>query len=139
MADSKMTKKDWFEVIKGIVEASNSDQKDGAVEFIDKQVESLAAKAEKAKARAQKNKEAGDELRAKVQAVLTDELQTIDAITAQVDVEDVTKAKVTARLTQLVNAKIATKDTVKTEDKRKVTAYRLATAADVEADAEDAE
>jgi hypothetical protein len=139
MADSKMTKKDWFEVIKGIVETSNSDQKDGAVEFIDKQVESLAAKAEKAKARAQKNKEAGDELRAKVQAVLTDELQTIDAITAQVDVEDVTKAKVTARLTQLVNAKIATKDTVKTEDKRKVTAYRLATAADVEADAEDAE
>lgn len=127
MADSKMTKKDWFEVIKGIVEASNSDQKDGAVEFIDKQVEALAAKAEKAKERAQKNKEAGDELRAKVQAVLTDELQTIDEITAQVDVEDVTKAKVTARLTQLVKAGIAAKDTVKTEDKRKITAYRLAT------------
>jgi hypothetical protein len=138
MADSKMTKKDWFEVIKGIVEASNSDQKDGAVEFIDKQVEALEAKAEKARARAQKNKEAGDELRAKVQAVLTNDLQVIDDIAAQVDVEDVTKAKVTARLTQLVKAKIAVRDIVKTEDKRKVTAYRLATTADT-VETEDAE
>jgi hypothetical protein len=138
MADSKMTKKDWFEVIKGIVEASNSDQKDGAVEFIDKQVEALEAKAEKARARAQKNKEAGDELRTKVQAVLTNDLQVIDDIAAQVDVEDVTKAKVTARLTQLVKAKIAVRDIVKTEDKRKVTAYRLATTADT-VETEDAE
>ena len=40
--------------------------------------------------------------------------------------EEITKAKVTARLTQLVKAEVATKDTVKTEDGRKVTAYKLA-------------
>lgn len=128
MAETKMTKKDWFEVIKGIVEASDNDNENaaGAVEFIDKQMELLAAKAEKAKERAAKTKAEGDEMRAAVQAVLTEELQTIDEITAQVEGEEITKAKVTARLTQLVKAEVATKDTVKTEDGRKVTAYKLA-------------
>ena len=126
MAETKMTKKDWFEVIKGIVEASDNENAAGAVEFIDKQMELLAAKAEKAKERAAKTKAEGDEMRAAVQAVLTEELQTIDEITAQVEGEEITKAKVTARLTQLVKAEVATKDTVKTENGRKVTAYKLA-------------
>lgn len=126
MAETKMTKKDWFEVIKGIVEASDNENTAGAVEFIDKQMELLAAKAEKAKERAAKTKAEGDEMRAAVQAVLTEELQTIDEITAQVEGEEITKAKVTARLTQLVKAEVATKDTIKTEDGRKVTAYKLA-------------
>lgn len=126
MAETKMTKKDWFEVIKGIVEASDNENAAGAVEFIDKQMELLAAKAEKAKERAAKTKVEGDEMRAAVQAVLTEELQTIDEITAQVEGEEITKAKVTARLTQLVKAEVATKDTVKTENGRKVTAYKLA-------------
>lgn len=126
MAETKMTKKDWFEVIKGIVEASDNENAAGAVEFIDKQMELLTAKAEKAKERAAKTKAEGDEMRAAVQAVLTEELQTIDEITAQVEGEEITKAKVTARLTQLVKAEVATKDTVKTEDGRKVTAYKLA-------------
>ena len=126
MAETKMTKKDWFEVIKGIIEASDNENAAGAVEFIDKQMELLAAKAEKAKERAAKTKAEGDEMRAAVQAVLTEELQTIDEITAQVEGEEITKAKVTARLTQLVKAEVATKDTVKTEDGRKVTAYKLA-------------
>lgn len=126
MAETKMTKKDWFEVIKGIIEASDNENAAGAVEFIDKQMELLAAKAEKAKERAAKTKAEGDEMRAAVQAVLTEELQTIDEITAQVEGEEITKAKVTARLTQLVKAEVATKDTVKTADNRKVTAYKLA-------------
>lgn len=126
MAETKMTKKDWFEVIKGIVETSDNENAAGAVEFIDKQMELLAAKAEKAKERAAKTKAEGDEMRAAVQAVLTEELQTIDEITAQVEGEEITKAKVTARLTQLVKAEVATKDTVKTADNRKVTAYKLA-------------
>ena len=67
----------------------------------------------------------GDELRAAVQAVLTQELQTIDAIVEQIECEDVTKAKVTARLTALVKAEVARKDTVK-EGSRKIMAYALA-------------
>lgn len=123
MAETKMTKKDWFEVIKGIVEASDNENAAGAVEFIDKQMELLAAKAEKAKERAAKTKAEGDEMRAAVQAVLTEELQTIDEITAQVEGEEITKAKVTARLTQLVKAGLVEKETIK-DGSRKVMAYR---------------
>ncbi len=125
MAEVKITKKDWYAQIRTVVEASDNEQKDGILAFIDHEVELLEAKAAKAAERAASKKADGDELRNAVQAVLTDELQTIDAITAQIDGEDVTKAKVTARLTQLVKAGVAAKDMVKTEDGRKVTAYKL--------------
>lgn len=125
MAEVKVTKKDWYAQIRAVVEASDNEQKEGILGFIDHEVELLEAKAAKAAERAASKKADGDELRNAVQAVLTDELQTIDAITAQIESEDITKAKVTARLTQLVKAGVATKDMVKTEDGRKVTAYKL--------------
>lgn len=125
MAEAKITKKDWYAQIRVIVEASDNEQKEGILGFIDHEVELLEAKAAKAAERAASKKADGDELRNAVQAVLTNDLQTIDAITAQIEGEDITKAKVTARLTQLVKAGVATKDMVKTEDGRKVTAYKL--------------
>ena len=124
MADVKMTKAMWFEEIKAVVEASDVEAKAEMVEFIDAEMALLAAKAEKAKERAAAKKVEGDELREVVKAVLTDEFQAIDAIVAQIDGEDVTKAKVTARLTQLVKAEMAEKEQVKVGD-RKVMAYRL--------------
>ena len=125
MAEVKITKKDWYAQIRVIVEESDNEQKEGILGFIDHEVELLEAKAAKAAERASSKKADGDELRNAVQAVLTNDLQTIDAITAQIEGEDITKAKVTARLTQLVKAGVATKDMVKTEDGRKVTAYKL--------------
>lgn len=121
----KMTKAMWFEEIKAIVEASEAEHKDEMVEFLDAQMAQLAAKAEKAKERAAARKVEGDELREVVKSVLTDEFQTIDAIVAQIEGEDVTKAKVTARLTQLVKAEVAVKEAVAVE-KRKMMAYKLA-------------
>lgn len=125
MAEVKVTKREYFEEIKAIVEATEVENKDEIVEFIDKQIEMLNARAEKAKARAEKTKEAGDELRAAVLAVITEDLQTADEIVAKVEGEDITKAKVVARLTQLVNAELIVKDTVKV-DTRKLVAYKLA-------------
>lgn len=126
MAETKkVTKKEWYAEIRKIVEMSDVENKDGALEFIDNQVKLLEAKAAKAQENAAKKKADGDALRESVFAVLTTELQTIDQITEQVEGEDVTKAKVTARLTQLVKAEMAVKDTVKTEDGRKVTAYKV--------------
>lgn len=124
MADVKMTKAMWLEEIKGVVEAADYENKEGAIEFIDKQLETLAAKAEKAKERAAKAKAEGDELRAIVEGILTADAQPIDDIVAQIEGEDVTKAKVTARLTALVNAGIAKKEPVKVGS-RKVMAYSL--------------
>ena len=123
MAEVKMTKTMWFEEIKAIVEASDAEAKDEMTAFIDAQIELLTKKAAKAKERAAARKVEGDELREVVAAVLTDEFQTIDEIVAKIDGEDVTKAKVTARLTQLVKAEMAVKEQVKAGD-RKVMAYK---------------
>ena len=113
-----------------------------ATEVLTGMISQLDHKAEQARKRAAKKKAEGDELRDIVEGVLTNEPQIIDAITAQVDFEGATKAKITARLTQLVNAKIATKEQVKTEDGRKVMAYKLAGAVedmDTDTDSDDAE
>ena len=133
MADvKKITKAEYFGMIKDVVAGSDVENAQELMDFIDKQVALIASKAEKAKARAAKQKAEGDELRDAVQAVLTGGLQVIDEIVAQVDFEDVTKAKVTARLTQLVNAGIAVKEQQKI-DSRKVMAYKLADTDEVEA------
>lgn len=120
----KMTKTMWFEEIKAVVEAADVEHRDEMLEFIDAQMEQLAKKAEKAKERAAAKKVEGDELREVVKEALTDEFQPIDDIVAKIDGEDVTKAKVTARLTQLVKAEIAAKEQMKVGD-RKVMGYKL--------------
>ena len=120
----KVTKKEYYVMLKEVVEKSNSENKDELVEFIEKQITLLDNKAAKAKERAAEKRAEGDELRALVEATLTDEYQTITDITEQIDNEDVTKAKVTARLTQLVKDGLAVKEEAKTEDGKKVMVYR---------------
>ena len=127
MAEVKMTKVMWLTEILAIVKASEEVDfdKEGIVAFVEKEIAMLEAKAEKAKARQAKIKAEGDELQASVQAVLTEDFQTADEIAAQVAGEEVTKAKVVARLTKLVDSGVAVKETVKV-DTRKLQAYKLA-------------
>lgn len=121
----KIIKKDYYEMLKGIVENSTSEIKEDLIIFIEKEITSIENKAEKAKAKAAEKKANGDELREIVQSILTPELQTADSIVTQIEGEDITKAKVVARLTQLIKAGIATKEEVKTDDNKKVMAYKL--------------
>ena len=128
--EKKITKRDYYEMLKEIVYPTNADcemtvEQGELIEFIDKQIALIDSKAEKAKVRNAEKKANGDELREVVQNVLTDEFQTIDAIVAQIEVEEVTKAKVTARLTALVNNGIAEKTDVKDDEGRKLKAYKL--------------
>ena len=132
MAVEKITKVDMFNAIADFIADTDWERKDEAIEFIEKQIDQLKAKAEKAKSRAEEKKIEGDELREAVANALTNEPQTIDAITTTVaEIFDVTKAKVTARLTQLVKLGEATKEQVKI-DTRKVMVYSLAAKGPVE-------
>lgn len=81
------------------------------VEYCDKQLASLEAKAVKAKARAEEKRAAGDELRAVIAGLLTNEPQTAEEILAQIEDEsgELTKQKVISRMTQLVNYGMASK------------------------------
>lgn len=123
--EKKVTKKDKYEMIKEILGNVEVEGKEELVEFLDKQIASIVAKADKARERSAERKAAGDELREVVQSVLTEEFQTIDAIVAQIEGEEITKAKITARLTSLVNNGIAEKTDVKDDEGRKLKAYRL--------------
>lgn len=99
------------------------------IEYCDTSMAQIEAKAEKARERAAKNKAIGDELRAEVLAHVTDEFQTADSITEQIEgFDDITKAKVIARLTQLVKAGDIIKEQCKV-DNRKVMCYALPSAA----------
>ena len=104
--EKKVTKKEYYAMLKEIVEGADVDNQVELVEFIDKQITLLENKAAKAKEKAAEKRAEGDELRATVEAALTDEYQTIAAITEQIEGEDVTKAKITARLTQLVKVTV---------------------------------
>lgn len=128
--EKKMTKKDYFNALRNMVEgldAVGEIPADEMLAFIDKQVEQLDAKAKKARENAEKRRAAGDELRGQIKALLTDELQTADQITEALGDESITKAKVVARLGQLVKLEEVEKEQV-TVDKRKIMAYRLKTA-----------
>lgn len=126
MADTvKMTKVDYFHQLAEIVENAEVENKEDILKFIEGSIETLENRKRAAQERAEKKKTEPDELSDAVKAVLTNELQTADAIAAQIEGEDVTKQKIVSRLTKMVNAGTVRKDTVKTEDKRKVMGYAL--------------
>lgn len=126
MATEKITKKVYFEMLKDIVAATDTADKDNLLAFIDTNIAQLDAKAAKAKEKAAEKKVEGDELREKIAACLTTEPKDIATILDEVGDEELTRAKVTARLAQLINLGTATKEVTKTADGKKATVYKLA-------------
>lgn len=135
--EKKITKKQVFEALIGAVTGMDKVgdiDAETVIATLETAVAQIDAKAAKAKERAAEKKTAGDALRAEIEALLTDEFQTADAITEQVTAEDVTKSKVVSRLSQLVAAGVAAKEQIKVDD-RKLMGYKLKS----DADATDAE
>lgn len=135
-ATVKKTKMDHFVELKEIVEGLEDEaQKADLVEFIDKQIEVLKNRKKAAAARAEKKKAESDALTDEIYETLTEELVTVDAIVEAIGNEEVTRNKVTARLGKLVKAGSVVKEAIKVDGNRRM-AYRVATEADAEADAE---
>ena len=123
-----VTKKQYFEALKEMVNGIDTVGEYPAadvIDFIDKQIAQIDNKAAKAKERAAAKRAEGDELRATIKDVLTDEFQTADAITEAIGDEEVTKSKVVARLSQLVKVGEAVKEKNKIGDRDLMT-YKLA-------------
>ena len=124
--EKKMTKKDYYEMLKTTVEGVEVENKEDLLTFIDRELELIENKSIKAKERAAEKRAEGDESRAAVKSILTTENQTIDEIFGQIEGEDLTRAKIVARLTQLVKTGEAKKEEVKSEDGKRIMVYALA-------------
>ena len=116
MADKK-TKKEFFTELKEIVMAAQLDEEKEVMylDFIDKQIASIDKRAETAKARAEEKKVASDALTDAIYDLVTDEPKTVEDIVGEIDDEEVTRNKVTARLGKLVKSGLVKKETVKIE------------------------
>ena len=119
-AETKLTKSMKYGMIREILVNANADPE--LIDLCDAEIAAIANKAVKAKARAAEKAAEGDELRAAVEAVLTSDPQTAEDILNQIEGEDLTKAKIVARLTQLIKAGKASKAPL-TVNGRKVMAY----------------
>lgn len=107
------------QVLSGRVTASD------VINFAQTQAEQLQKKASREKAKAEEKKAKVDELLLLVQDKLVkDEFQSAQTILEQIEFPEVTKAKVTNRLSKLVSLGVAEKD-VQKEDKKQVTVYKL--------------
>lgn len=120
----KMTKKAMYEFI-----ADAMSDNEEVVAFCANEIAQLDKKAAKAKAKAAEKKAASDVLTDAVADVLSDtDYEPIAVIAGRIEGDDVTVAKVTNRLTKLVNAGLAEKTdiSVDTEDgkSRKCKGYR---------------
>ena len=125
MADVKVTKTEMFEGIKATLIENFGDEVQEYVEFLDKEIAAIKARAEKEKARRAAKKAEGDELKdAVAEAIGTEPVTAQEIADALADeFPEVTKAKVTYRAGQLVKDGVIFKVQVKTEDNRKVVAY----------------
>lgn len=135
----KMTKRNVYEALvnlangTGLVYEAEGEMvvvtNEALLAFAENEIEQLDKKAAKAKERAAAKKAEADELMIKVKAVLTNEFRTLPEITADIEDEEVSVAKVQYRLSQLVKAGEAEKTdiTVEGEDgkKRKVKGYKI--------------
>ena len=126
MADVvKVTNKEMFTKVKDALMASNVEGKEDLIAFIDGRIALIDKQAPKAAETAAEKKNELDELCEVVKSILGTEPQTAEDVFAQVSGEDVTIAKVRARLTKLEKAGIAVKTDVKVDGKSKK-AYTLA-------------
>mgnify|MGYP002623938102 CR=1 FL=1 len=124
---TKKTKAMYFAELREMVIAAVQDQeqRDELVEFIDKQVATLDKRKEAAAARAEKKRAESDALTEEIFALISDVPVTVDEIVVALDNEDVTRNKVTARLTKLVNAGRIVKEAVKVGSNKRMS-YTLA-------------
>ena len=130
--ENRMTKSAKFKMIEDILATVDNKNAEMLIEFVRGEQTALANKAAKAKAKAAEKKAEIDELGNIVRGALTADPMTRDEIFALVENtgDEITVAKVGARLTKLVDAGLVVKSEVKatTASGKKTTrmAYALA-------------
>lgn len=129
----KTTKKDILTALKAMAEDGNMHIEDflstltdeDVVAFCDNELELLAKKTARSREAAAKKRAEGDEITAVVRdALSTEDFEPISVIADRINDENISKAKIVARLRNLIECGEAEKQEMTTDDKRKVMSYR---------------
>ena len=122
--EKKMTKKEMFGLLLGLLETAEVAEREELKNFVAHEIEMIENKAEKAKT--YKRKKPADVLKEQIYTKLDVlEFRTIHDIVSDFNDDDITAAKVSARLTSLVKEGLAIKEEIKIEN-RKLMGYKLA-------------
>ena len=122
--EKKMTKKEMFGLLLGLLETAEVAERDELKNFVAHEIEMIDNKA--AKATNYKRKKTTDVLKEQIYTKLDAlEFRTIHDIVSDFNDADITAAKVSARLTSLVKEGVAIKEEIKIEN-RKLMGYKLA-------------
>lgn len=113
--ENKMTKAETLALIKELCAENEI-----VVTYCDNELASLAKKAEKARARAAAKRAEGDELYNAVIACVGTDPITCEAVHAMIEGEDLTIAKIRAKLSAAVRDGVLVKETLKVDGKNKV-------------------
>lgn len=129
----KTTKKDILTALKAMAEDGNMHIEDflptltdeDVITFCENELELLAKKTARSKEAAAKKRAEGDEITAVVRdALSTEDFEPISVIADRINDENISKAKIVARLRNLIECGEAEKQEMTTDDKRKVMSYR---------------
>lgn len=125
MENAKKTKMTYFLELRAMVENMNDiENQDELLEFIDREVETLERRKDKARERAEKKRAESDAMTDTIFDTLHYDYLTIDDVLEQIDNEEYTKSKVISRLGRLVRAGKVEKEYIKTEDGKRKMGYR---------------
>lgn len=116
MANSKMTKKDWFATIRAMVEGSGNEREDEILTFIDHEVELLEKKS--SKSGQTKTQKENVEVVAKIENALREVGKAVTITELQTASEEM-GAYSNQKLSALLKQMVSKGTVVRTEDKKK--------------------
>lgn len=116
MANSKMTKKDWFATIRAMVEGSGNEREDEILAFIDHEVELLEKKS--SKSGQTKTQKENVEVVAKIENALREVGKAVTITELQTTSEEMS-AYSNQKLSALLKQMVSKGTVVRTEDKKK--------------------
>lgn len=116
MANSKMTKKDWFATIRAMVEGSGNEREDEILAFIDHEVELLEKKS--SKSGQTKTQKENIEVVAKIENALREVGKAVTITELQTASEEMS-AYSNQKLSALLKQMVSKGTVVRTEDKKK--------------------
>lgn len=116
MANSKMTKKDWFATIRAMVEGSGNEREDEILAFIDHEVELLEKKS--SKSGQTKTQKENAEVVAKIENALREVGKAVTITELQTASEEMS-AYSNQKLSALLKQMVSNGTVVRTEDKKK--------------------